>query len=492
MYQYDRIEADGAALRFEPLADRPRIARGFGSKSVARGHEAAPGRGGRIGAGRRLRSAIGFVLLCSGIWWLAPGLDPIPGASAAPLGKAEAREARAFAIAPLAYGADTGRRMAPTAAVEPLLDAPERATIQLVATIGQGDGFTRALERAGVTAADAEQAARSVAAIIPLDRIAAGTALAVTLGRRPAAAAERPLAALSFRARLDLALALTRAGGRLALSRTAIAVDSTPLRIRGAVGASLYRAARAAGAPAEAVEAYIRAIATQDGLSDLAPDDRFDIVLEHRRAATGESRTGRLLYAGLERGEGRSLELMPWASGGASQWFEASGVGKESGGLIAPVPGGISSGFGMRFHPILHYFRMHRGMDFHAAYGTPILAATDGKVIAAGWAGGYGNQVRLAHAGGLVTTYSHMSRIAAEPGAAVRQGQVIGYVGATGLATGPHLHYEIYKDGAAVDPAGVRFAVRARLAGPDLAAFRQRLKALLSLPTGGGKVAPRA
>jgi murein DD-endopeptidase MepM/ murein hydrolase activator NlpD len=132
---------------------------------------------------------------------------------------------------------------------------------------------------------------------------------------------------------------------------------------------------------------------------------------------------------------------------------------------------------------------MHKGIDFRAGYGTPILAATDGKVAAAGRAGGYGNQVRLAHAGGLMTTYSHMSRIVAQPGEHVRQGQVIGYVGATGLATGPHLHYELWKDGVAIDPASVKFVTRAQLSGDDLAAFRAKLKTLLALKPGVARMA---
>jgi murein DD-endopeptidase MepM/ murein hydrolase activator NlpD len=280
-----------------------------------------------------------------------------------------------------------------------------------------------------------------------------------------------------------------RSGKRLALTRTPIAVDETPLRIQGQVGSSLYRSARAAGAPAKAVEAYIRALATQIGLSELAADDRFDIIVEHRRAATGEAESGRLLFAGLDRGSGKDLQLMQWEQDGRTEWFEASGVGRQSGLLTRPVPGNVSSNFGMRRHPILGYSRMHKGVDFRAGYGTPILAVTDGRVAAAGWAGGYGHQVRIAHGGGVVTTYSHMSRIAARPGATVRQGQVIGYVGSSGLSTGPHLHYELYKDGVPVNPTSVKFATRAQLSGDDLAAFRSRLRSLLSVRPGAARMA---
>src|SRR5690606_20471998 len=111
-------------------------------------------------------------------------------------------------------------------------------------------------------------------------------------------------------------------------------------------------------------------------------------------------------------------------------------------------------------------------------------AAMDGTVTRAGWAGGYGRQVRLNHANGLATSYSHMSRIAVSNGARVRQGQVIGYVGATGLATGPHLHYEMYRGGQTINPRSVRFTERAQLEGADLANFRERLRTLLATRVG--------
>ena len=113
--------------------------------------------------------------------------------------------------------------------------------------------------------------------------------------------------------------------------------------------------------------------------------------------------------------------------------------------------------------------------------GTPILAAADGPVPRAGWAGGYGRQVRIAHAGGLSTSYSHMSRIAAEPGSFVHRGQVIGYVGSSGLSTGPHLHYEVLRGGQAVNPLSVRFASTSFVDSGQADAIKARLKALLSV-----------
>jgi murein DD-endopeptidase MepM/ murein hydrolase activator NlpD len=441
--------------------------------------------GQRIGCGEWFRGFATCAGLCYAAWSLAPTMAPLPGFSPAPLPEAQFAEARALAIAPIAFGADTGRRMAPTDAVEPLTQSPERPIIDLRATLGRGDGFARVLERAGVGGAEADHIATLIGGVMPVTDVRPGTVVDLTLGRRPNPMVARPLEKLSFRARFDLRIEIARAGDALAMRQIPIAVDETPLRIQGRVGESLYRSARAAGVPARVVESYIRALTSQISVpSGLASGDRFDIIIEHRRAATGETETGQLLYAGLNRAGGRNLQMMPWTSEGRTQWFEASGVGRESGGLQQPVPGPITSNYGLRMHPILGYARMHRGLDFRAAFGTPIMAVADGRVTAAGWAGGYGRQVRLSHSGGIATSYSHMSRIAVAPGTSVRRGQVIGYVGTTGLSTGPHLHYEMYRNGVTINPRSVRFTSRAQLSGDDLAAFRSRLRGLLGTPVG--------
>jgi hypothetical protein len=127
---------------------------------------------------------------------------------------------------------------------------------------------------------------------------------------------------------------------------------------------------------------------------------------------------------------------------------------------------------------------MHAGLDFAARHGTPIYAVTDGRVDYAGWHGGHGKYVRLRHDGGLASGYAHMSRVAVASGQAVRRGQVIGYVGSTGLSTGPHLHYELYRNGATINPASIRFTQIAQLSGSALNAFKARLADLKRLPVG--------
>lgn len=500
MYQLRELGATaggGGQLALDLGLARPLPRQGFGQKGARRGRFAdldlVVDLGQRIGSPRWFRGLVTCGALCYGAWALSPGIEPIPGESPPAYTDIQLEAAQAIAVSPLAYGADTGRRMAPTDAVEALDESPERPIIDLRATLGRGDGLAATLQRAGVGGAEAAQAASLLAGVAP--DLRPGTTVDLRLGRRPDRTVARPLERLAFRARFDLRVEILRTADALVLNQIPIRVDETPLRIQGRVGASLYRSARAAGVPARAVEAYLRALNTQVPVpAGIASSDTFDIIIEHRRAATGEVETGDLLYAGLVRGGGgRGLQLMQWTSAdGTTQWFEASGVGREAGGgLLQPVPGQVTSNYGLRMHPILGYARMHRGLDFRAAYGSPIVAVADGTVSYAGWAGGYGNQVRLSHAAGLATSYSHMSRFAVASGARVRRGQVIGYIGTTGLSTGPHLHFETYRNGASVNPRSVRFVGRAQLSGSDLAAFRTRLRGLLGTPVGAAQAPQR-
>jgi murein DD-endopeptidase MepM/ murein hydrolase activator NlpD len=225
-----------------------------------------------------------------------------------------------------------------------------------------------------------------------------------------------------------------------------------------------------AGVPGAVAQEYLRALATRIRLSDgISVEDRFDLVI-------GE---GRLLYAGLDRVAASDVQLMRWAVDGRTGWIDATGADIAE-AMKMPVNGRISSGFGKRYHPILHAMRMHKGVDVGAAWGTPIRASADGRVTYAGWAGGYGRQVRIGHGEGLATSYSHMSRIAAASGQYVHRGDVIGYVGSSGLSTGPHLHYEVFKNGAPVNPMVARTVGGGSLDRQEQRAFDDRLRALLT------------
>lgn len=132
----------------------------------------------------------------------------------------------------------------------------------------------------------------------------------------------------------------------------------------------------------------------------------------------------------------------------------ASGIVLGTGQFGFPTAGRITSRFGSRLHPVLGYRRFHAGVDFGAAYGTGIVAADSGKVIFSGWYGGYGNSVIIDHGGGLTTLYAHASRLNVREGQSVSKGQSIAAVGSTGLSTGPHLHFEVRRNGSPVDPMG--------------------------------------
>jgi murein DD-endopeptidase MepM/ murein hydrolase activator NlpD len=414
---------------------------------------------------------------------LSPGYRPILGYAAPAIGGAAFEETRTQGIASLAYGASTGRRMAAGSLVRPLKETPERPTIELTAALADGDTLTNALQRAGIGRGEAGQVASLVSDAVRLDSLKPGTVLSLTLGRRPTKLQPRPLDRLAFRAAFDLELSVNRLGDRLSLDRRPIAIDNTPLRVRGLVGPSLYRSARAAGVPARLVESYIKALATRLPIGDVGASDTFDIVADQRRAATGEVEVGQLQFAGLDQGS-KKLQLVRWGDrdGSGGSFWDTNGRYETRGTMGMPVAGRVTSTFGMRMHPLLGFMRMHKGMDIGAPYGAPILAAVDGVVAFAGRSGGYGNFIKLQHPGGLASGYGHMSRFAVSAGQRVRRGQVIGYVGSTGMSTGPHLHWEVWKNGQPVNPRTISLASIQTLSADTLRAMRAKMARLLATP----------
>jgi murein DD-endopeptidase MepM/ murein hydrolase activator NlpD len=381
---------------------------------------------------------------------------------------------QALAVAPISAGGRTGIRMVATDAVEPIDVAPQRQSVELTMILGEGDNLRSLLTRAGASYGDAGAAGALIAQVPPV-----GTRVGLVLGAK-SPAGTRPLQKLSLRAAFGLDLEVVRGpAGALEVIRHEIPVDTTPLRVRGRVGDGLYWSLRAAGVSPQSAAEYLQALATEiDVGSEVGANDRFDLVIASRRSANGERQLGPLLYAGIDRSAERDLQLVKWSSG----WLDAANLDRPVAAPMQwPVAGHITSGFGWRRHPILGFARLHKGVDFGASWGSPIYAAADGQVVGAGWSGGYGRQVRIAHGGGIATSYSHMSQVVAAEGSFVHRGQLIGYVGSSGLSTGPHLHYEIYRNGTPVNPLSVRFAGTARVDGGQMAAVKARLKSLLSV-----------
>ena len=322
-----------------------------------------------------------------------------------------------------------------------------------------GETLAQALQRAGADASGAKAAAGLVGTAIFPERIEPGATIEVFL-RPPDAPGTAPtLEGLRLRARLDLFLTLKRQHNSFAVSATPVSVDATPIRMRGQAGGHLAESLVDAGTPPAVIKRYLAAIADQHDLTgDVTPFDSFDLIYANRRAADGLVAPGELLYAALLRGERPLAELVRW--NGEEEFFAVAGQRRGGAARDWPVNGRFTSAYGMRYHPILGLTRMHAGIDIGAAWGTPVHAIASGTVAFAGWHGGHGNFVRLSHSGGLATGYAHLSRMAVGPGTQVGAGQIIGYVGSTGLSTGPHLHYEAYRDGRSIDPAAAGTGLR--------------------------------
>ncbi|MFN7397501.1 MAG: peptidoglycan DD-metalloendopeptidase family protein [Sandaracinobacter sp.] len=395
-------------------------------------------------------------------------------------------ESRNGGLGPLALGSPTVRQAGPTPLARRLAEAPERPRVELTANVGSG-GLESALRRSGVGREDLDAVRRLVSGVVGGRGVMPGTSVNLVLGRRETKSVPRPLEFVAYRAAFETKMQIRRsADGILQAKAIPIRIDDTPLRVTGVVGTSLERAARAAGLPAQVVSEYMRQLGyAMDVHRDVNRRDRFEMIVAHRRAETGETRMGELLYAGLLNGRS-NVSLMRWGKKGEFFWQTGEAVRK---GLIrTPVAGArLSSGFGMRFHPVLGYSRMHQGVDFAARTGTPILASAGGTVVFSGWGGGYGNVVVLDHGKGMRTRYAHMHRIGVRNGQRVEQGQNIGLVGSTGLSTGPHLHYEVWQNGKPVDPRSVKlFGGTQQLGGADLARFKAQMTRLKNLPKAGG------
>lgn len=233
-----------------------------------------------------------------------------------------------------------------------------------------------------------------------------------------------------------------------------------------------------------------------DFTRDIRPGDRFEVVFERLVSEDGEVRFGRVLASDLTI-SGRSLTAIRFApsSSRSALYFDAEGGSLRRAFLRAPVEfRRISSNFAnRRFHPVLGRTRRHEGTDYAARPGTPVMAAGNGVVLRAGWAGGYGNLVELRHLNGITTRYGHLRGLARKihRGTRVEQGQVIGYVGSTGLASGPHLHYEFRMNGVAKDSRRVKIGGGAPVPKSDRAAFEQeRDRLLIRLRDSTSAVAP--
>ncbi len=258
-------------------------------------------------------------------------------------------------------------------------------------------------------------------------------------------------------------------------------------RAEGKVGESLFQTGLKHGVPESIMTEMTSMLGyLVDFQRDLKPEHAFVVIYEQYLNADGsKGRVGRLVYAGIQL-KGRRYGVWSFKlKDGRIDYFNSKGRSIRTALLRTPMDGAkISSGFGLRKHPILGYTRMHRGVDFAAPKGTEIYASGDGVVEKAGRVKGLGIHVRIQHDEGYSTVYGHLSSLAAglKKGDKVKQGDVIGKVGSTGLSTGPHLHYEVWLNEEAIDPASVKFETRLALAGDQLAAFRWQAALVMMKP----------
>ncbi|MEO9900918.1 peptidoglycan DD-metalloendopeptidase family protein [Nisaea sp.] len=251
----------------------------------------------------------------------------------------------------------------------------------------------------------------------------------------------------------------------------------------GTIRSSLYVAAVDAGIPVAVLHDMIRIFSFDvDFQRDIQKGDRFEVLYDEQRTGDGTLvRTGDITYAAMTL-SGKALAYFRYTpKNGVTDYFDRKGQSVRKTLMRTPVNGArLSSGFGKRKHPILGYTKMHRGTDFAAPTGTPIMAAGDGVIDYIGRNGSYGKYIRIRHNSTYKTAYAHMSgyKRGLTKGSRVKQGQTIGYIGSTGRSTGPHLHYEVLENGRQRNPMSVKLPAGEKLKGNELKRFAALLPAL--------------
>ena len=371
-------------------------------------------------------------------------------------------------------------------------------------TVDDGDTIIGMLQEAGVSNVDA---AAVVDAMRPLYRprnIRSGQTFKATFGKPtddaaktapdtgpvagapPAETAQdddadsspvRRLLSLSFAPSIDheITVRLTAPEGYFA-EDVARKLRTQYQHVGATIDSSLYLAATQAGIPASVVVEIIRMFSYEvDFQRDVHEGDEFEVFFNRYVTQEGApAKVGDILAASMTLSGKKFLLYRFETADGDAEYFDVNGQSAKAMLMKTPVDGArISSGFGRRHHPILGYTRMHKGIDFAVPSGTPVMAAGNGTVTFAGPAGEYGNLVVIKHSNSYSTAYGHLSRFASNirKGAHVRQGDIVAYSGMTGLATGPHLHYEIRVDNTQVNPATVKLASGRKLEGDELKAF---------------------
>jgi murein DD-endopeptidase MepM/ murein hydrolase activator NlpD len=377
-------------------------------------------------------------------------------------------------------------------------------------TMDRGDTLAGALEDAGISSEDANAAVAALGKVYNVRSLRAGQDFEVTYSTAPqtADASENTQALVPATGDVDDAnangpvgpAATTPAAHLISIAfspsveheitiargeSNAFVADDVVKQLQmhehragATIEGSLYLSAMRAGIPADVVVEMIHMFSYEvDFQRDIRPGDGFEVFYSYYYTPDGQmARHGNVAYATMHL-KGRTVTLYRYQpdANEPADYFDAHGQSAKSMLMKTPVDGArITSGFGMRFHPILGYTRMHKGIDFGVPIGTPVMAAGAGTVEEAHWKGGYGNFVLINHGNGYETAYGHLSRYAPgiHPGSRVHQGQVVALSGSTGESTGPHLHYEIRIKKTQVNPLSVKVAHGRVMQGRELREFQ--------------------
>ena len=355
----------------------------------------------------------------------------------------------------------------PTTPVEPII---EETTL----TLASGGSVQKLLTGFGVNKESALQIANAFAQFVPHNKLKSGQDFNVRYKR-----SEQGVEIESFHSQssIDQKIIITKADGNYISKAEKIHLTPVVHVFEGNVHSSFYSAAMKAGVPTklvqEAVDVLSYVVNFQHGIQ---PGASFKILCNALRNDKGDIvKIEQLRFVSLKTGQ-QDHKLFAFTENGKVRFFNEKGESVVRSLLQTPLNATklcVTSGFGMRRHPIHGYNAKHKGVDFGAPSGTPVLAAGDGRVLACGWSGGYGNRVHIRHSSGYETVYAHLKFINKniKPGAAVSQRQVLGGVGMTGSATGPHLHFEVILNKHHINPMKVQALPSLKLTGGSLKKF---------------------
>ncbi|RED48161.1 M23 family metallopeptidase [Aestuariispira insulae] len=365
------------------------------------------------------------------------------------------------------------------------------------ATFNRGDTMMAVMTRAGVDRVEAHKAIQAMTPLFNPREIKAGQKLSLILEDDPDTGEAR-LTRLKLKADKTRNIVVTPDGqDGFAGEAVDIPITTELVRSQGVIDSSLYAAAVENDVPLKVLADMINIFSFDvDFQREVQRDDSFQLMFERMADDQGNAVDhGDVLLAEMVlSGEKRRFYRYE-DKNGFVDYYDEKGRSVRKALLKTPVDGArISSKYGKRKHPVLGYTKKHSGVDFAAPRGTPIYAAGDGVLEAAGRNGSYGIYIRIRHNDSYKTAYAHMSKLAKgmRKGKRVRQRQVIGYVGTTGRSTGPHLHFEVHKGGRKVNPLGVKLPTGKTLKGKALAAFQQeraRIDGLYASLPGSAKVA---